>query len=140
MEICESHVPFKSRINWIHRRGHQPLVHPFILLYIMVLDVEMIPESSYIVASQNLLASRLGDEVVILSLQGGKYYGLNPLAAFVWNLLSDPVRFSDLQMAVLEEYDVTAEQCAQDLGRLLQDLQNEGLIQISANGEANLPE
>lgn len=105
----------------------------------MVFDLEMIPESSYIVASKDLLASRLGDEVVILSLKGGKYYGLNPLAAFVWNLLSDPVTFADLRAAVLNEYDVSDDQCTEDLGKLLLDLKQEGLVMISENGSPDFP-
>lgn len=114
-------------------------LRPLRTIELMVLDLDMIPESSYIVASKDLLASRLGDEVVILSLSGGKYYGLNPLAAFVWNLLADPVKFSDLRQAVLDEYDVSDEQCTADLGKLLLDLKEEGLVMISENGRPEFP-
>ena len=95
-----------------------------------MIAVEMIPQTSYIVASKDLLSSRLGDEIVILSVNGGKYYGLNPLAAFVWNFLSDPVQFDTLKSAVLSEYEVAEDQCIKDLTKLINDLQNEGLVSI----------
>lgn len=90
----------------------------------------MISTSSYIVAAKDLLSSRLGEEIVILSVNGGKYYGLNPLAAFVWSRLSEPVRFDSLLAFVMEEYDVAEDRCIQDLSKLLEDLKSEGLVDV----------
>ena len=82
------------------------------------------------------MSSRLGDEIVILSVSAGKYYGLNPLAAFVWGQLSDPVKFADLRSAVLSEYEVSEDQCTADLNKLLNDLRSEGLVDVMENGTA----
>ncbi|NND72404.1 MAG: PqqD family protein [Rhodothermales bacterium] len=97
----------------------------------MIAEAEMISEKAYIIVSKDLLSSRLGDEIVILSVNGGKYYGLNPLAAFVWGLLADPVKFNDLKMAVLQEYEVPEDKCVADLNKLIVDLQKEGLVSIA---------
>lgn len=85
-------------------------------------------EESVVVASRNHLASQLGDEIVILDLDDGTYYGLNPLAAFVWELVQDPVSVEDIHLRILDEYEVDSGSARTDLLQLLHDLERLGLV------------
>jgi len=86
------------------------------------------PESVVRVSS-NQVYSRLGDEVAILELDQGVYYGLNDTGSFLWNLMQKPVRVNEMRAALVEEFDVDAETAEKDLLRVLGDLRDAGLIE-----------
>ena len=75
------------------------------------------------------VSNRVGDEVAVLSLDRGMYFGLNPVGARIWELLRTPTRVSAVHAAILEEYDVDAERAKQDLLELLGRLLKTGLIE-----------
>ena len=84
-----------------------------------------------VVAAADLLSCDLVGEAAILDLKNGIYYGVNSVAAFIWNLVQQPQSVDELKTAMLEEYDVEEEQCEADLIRLLIDLKEHGLIKKS---------
>lgn len=92
--------------------------------------VSRLDEDAIIVASKDQVASELGDEKVILSLEEGMYYGLNPVGARIWELIQEPTTIRDVRDQLLEEYDVDAEQCERDIRALASDLAAEELIEV----------
>jgi len=90
--------------------------------------------TSTVVASEHQTSSQVGDEQVILDLEGGVYYGLNDVGARIWELVQEPVRVEEIVAEIRKEYDVTEEQCAADVKELLAELEEYGLVRISANG------
>ena len=80
--------------------------------------------------SPNQVSSDLDGESVILDLASGKYYGLDEVGAFIWKLMQTPIQVQALRDALLAEYDVTPEDCAQDVLDLLQQLQTAGLVEV----------
>jgi len=85
---------------------------------------------STVAASKEQVSCGLGDEVVLLSLKRGVYYGLDPVGSRVWQLLETPQTVAALRDAILEEYDVTPERCEEDLFALLRHLAEEELIEV----------
>lgn len=88
----------------------------------------MLSHDASIIAMRETVFSDLGDEVAILNLRSGEYFGLNPVGAFVWSLIQERQTFGRLCSAVVGEYDVTPEQCAADLDRLFREMVREDLI------------
>jgi hypothetical protein len=84
---------------------------------------------SVVRVSASQVSSRLGDEVAILELDRGVYYGLNDTGSFLWNLMQKPVRVNEMRTALVEEFDVDAETAEKDLLRVLADLRDAGLIE-----------
>ena len=84
---------------------------------------------SVVCVSSNQVYSRLGDEVAILELDQGVYYGLNDTGSFLWNLMQKPVRVNEMRAALVEEFDVDADTAEKDLLRVLADLRDAGLIE-----------
>jgi len=72
----------------------------------------------------------LGDEVAILHLGSGLYYGLNGVGARVWALIQEPRSISDLGDAILREYEVDQPRCERDLAALLTALAKAELIEV----------
>lgn len=75
-----------------------------------------------------LLEAELGDELVALDPQEGSCFGFNDVAASVWRQLDQPKTFAQLSLALLEQYDVGADQCARELKQLMDDLVEKGLV------------
>lgn len=86
--------------------------------------------SSVVGATREQVSCNLGDEAAILNLKNTVYYGLNPVGARVWNLVQQSRSVSEIRDALLEEYDVVAEQCERDLLELLEKMREQGLIEI----------
>ncbi|HYL69090.1 MAG TPA: PqqD family peptide modification chaperone [Candidatus Limnocylindria bacterium] len=87
---------------------------------------------SVVVAASEQVSCPLGEESAILNLKNSVYYGLDPVGARVWNLLREPKSVRELRDTLLDEYDVGAERCEQDLLELLEKMRVEGLIEVRA--------
>lgn len=91
---------------------------------------QLVSLSSVAVASSELISANLDGEVIILGYKSGAYYSLDQVGGFVWELLQDPRKVSDLRDAILEEYDVELAQCERDLLALLEELAGKQLIDL----------
>jgi hypothetical protein len=84
---------------------------------------------SVVRAVDSQVSSRLGDEVAILELDQGVYFGLNNTGAFLWNLMQQPVRVNEMHAALVEEFEVDLDTAEKDLLRVLGELRDAGLIE-----------
>ncbi|NJM65476.1 MAG: lasso peptide biosynthesis PqqD family chaperone [Acaryochloris sp. RU_4_1] len=89
-----------------------------------------ISKQTTVVATPEQVSSDLAGESVILNLKTGMYFGLNEVGTSIWNLLQEPRSVHDICDAILQEYEVAAEQCEQDVLSLLQELAESELIEI----------
>jgi hypothetical protein len=86
---------------------------------------------SIVSATKDQVSAEISDEVVILNLKTGIYFGLNPIGAFIWRLIQNPLPISSIQAAVLNDYDVDPESCEKAINDLLQQLAEHGLIEVT---------
>ncbi len=77
---------------------------------------------------QDVLFRDVDGEAVILNLATGKYFGLDQVGTRMWALLAQHKSISDAYHALLDEYDVTAEQLQHDLLNLVENLASHRLI------------
>ncbi len=82
-------------------------------------------------SSEDVVAQKVGDEMVLLNLESGVYYGLDAVGSRVWELLTEHGRLRTIFETMAAEYDVTPEVLQQDLLHLVQELQARGLIQVA---------
>ncbi len=87
---------------------------------------------SIVVASPHQVSCPLGEESAILSLSSTIYYGLNPVATRIWNLLQKPRSVRELRDTLVKEYDVEVDRCERDLLELLETMSAEGLIKVGS--------
>jgi Coenzyme PQQ synthesis protein D (PqqD) len=86
--------------------------------------------SSIVGATRDHVSCSLGDEAAILNMKNTVYYGLNPVGTRVWDLVQQARSVGEIRDALLDEYDVEAEQCERDLLDLLQKMREQGLIEV----------
>ncbi len=89
-----------------------------------------ISERTTVVATKNQVYADLSGEAAILDLKTSTYFGLNTVGASIWKLIQKPKKVSEIQNAILEEYDVEPGRCEHDILELLEELSKHGLIEI----------
>ncbi|MEM6760489.1 MAG: PqqD family protein [Pseudomonadota bacterium] len=79
--------------------------------------------------ADGVVASDLGEEWALLDLESSMYFTLNTVAVEVWKSLEEqPSDIDVLVDAVVQKFDVTSDQCRDDVNSLLADLTEAGLI------------
>jgi hypothetical protein len=91
----------------------------------------MITLDTKVVASKGQVSCDLAGEAAILNLKNGVYYGLDAVGACIWNLVQEPKTFAELRDKMLEQYEVEANRLEPDLRALLDQLAEQGLIEIT---------
>lgn len=85
---------------------------------------------------ENVLFQQIGDkenEIVLLDVQNGGYFGLNEVGASIWSLIREGKTIGSILAALLQEYDVDEEHLRSDLVQYLSELHSRGLIEIHEN-------
>ena len=76
-----------------------------------------------IAASPNVVAREVGDETVLLDLDEGTYFGLNPVGGSIWAFLESGSRpVSAICEMIVSEYDVEADEAFEDVVALVETL------------------
>lgn len=84
---------------------------------------------SIIRRNEDLLSSDIDGEIVMMSIENGSYYGVNPIGSRIWDIVRNPVKVSDIISVLLKEYDVSKDICENDVLTFLNTLYNEHIIQ-----------
>ena len=71
------------------------------------------------------------DELMMLNIEQGAYYSLDPIAAEIWSMLEQPARVQELVEALQARYDVEPSQCEADVLAFLGELQQNGMIVVN---------
>jgi hypothetical protein len=74
------------------------------------------------------ISGRLHDELVMMDLEQGKYFSLNPVATRVWEMLEQPMEAAEICSFLTDEYDVSSEQCIVEVEELLREMGKMGLV------------
>ena len=77
----------------------------------------------------DVVSRRLGDEVVLVHLRTNRIFSLSPTGARFWELFSDGKSRTEIEAALLQEYDVTPEAVSTDVDALVRTLEAEQLVQ-----------
>ena len=83
-----------------------------------------------VIVPEHVMVRQLGDECVILDMASGYYFGLDPVGARIWQLLSQTSVVAEIVERLAQEYDVTPEQAESDLVRFVDELKANGLLSV----------
>jgi hypothetical protein len=67
---------------------------------------------------------------ILLHLESGVYYTLNPAGTLIWELLDRRIAGQELLTVLRDRYSVEEEEARRDLVDLLEEFAREGLISI----------
>ena len=86
--------------------------------------------SSVISRKSDLLFSNMDDEVVMMNIEKGEYYGLDEIGSRIWQIIENPVTLDELIQVLVEEYDVDRETCRIDVVVFIEELRKKDLVNI----------
>lgn len=84
-----------------------------------------------VVQNKEIDVSDLNGEKVMMNIDKGEYFSLNSMGSRIWNLIEEPKRIGDIVNTLLEEYDVSEEECKDNVTKFLDVLTYVDLINIS---------
>lgn len=94
-------------------------------------DPKPMMDAPLITRHPDLLETTLDNEVVLMSIERGSYYGLENTARRIWQLIEQPRTKADLVQVLASEYDAAPEQIAQDIESFLQKLLDHGIVTLA---------
>ena len=69
--------------------------------------------------NEQILDGELDDNQVMMHLEKGKYFGLNPVGKRIWELIEEPKSFPEITQNLMSEFDVTEAQCTSEVRAFL---------------------
>ena len=80
------------------------------------------------------LSAKVGDELVMMSVEKGRYVGFAEVGARIWELLETPQTVDDLCARLVEEFDVTPDVCRAEVETFLKELEEHGAAALDPKG------
>ena len=76
------------------------------------------------------IATELDNMVVMMSVEQGKYYGLDSVGSRIWNLLEQPRRVMEVCAIIQDEFAVERETCERDVLEFIDRLVAVNLLKV----------
>ena len=74
------------------------------------------------IQNKTIVQSQIGEEVVMLDMESGFYFGLNSVASVIWGLLADEIGFEKLIDQLMAQFNVERSVCEADTQELLDQM------------------
>ena len=80
--------------------------------------------------NQEIDASELDGETVMMDMERGNYFMLNPVGSRIWELIEKPVSVEEIIHRLREEYEVSLEECHEAVKEFLHELHHANLLYL----------
>jgi len=70
--------------------------------------------------NQQIIDGELDDNQVMMHLEKGKYFGLNPVGKRIWELIAHPISFEEITDVLLAEFNVEKSTCMKEVEAFLE--------------------
>jgi len=91
--------------------------------------------SARVVVQPSVIYRDVSGEFVLLNLQSGVYYGLDPIGSRMWQLLMDERDVDEVCSIMVDEYETSSDVLRADIDRLVNELAEKGLVSIQPPAE-----
>ncbi len=80
------------------------------------------------IQNKSIVQSKIGEEVVMLDMESGFYFGLNSVASVIWGLLANEIGFEELIDQLMAQFEVERSLCETDTRELLDQMLEKNII------------
>jgi hypothetical protein len=77
------------------------------------------------------LSARVGDEIMMMSPEHGKYIGVNEVGARIWELIETPSDVITVYEELQREFEVSPEVCKAEVDSFLAEMEKHGAIVVN---------
>ena len=81
-----------------------------------------------LIRDPDLVAADMDGDLVMMSIDNGEYYGVGGVGPRIWELLESPRTVEQITAAIVEEFDVEADTCREDMLGFIRQLLDMGLV------------
>ena len=92
--------------------------------------MDKINPNNKIIRKENALFTRMDNELVMMDMDKGLYFGLNSTGADLWSLISHPIKLSDILIELSKKYKCSQDVYKVDVIKFFLALEKNGLIEI----------
>jgi len=90
----------------------------------------MLNLDSIVQRRRDVIAAEADQDLVMVSIENGSYYGVSDIAREIWGAIEQPKRISDLIDDLFATYNVDRGRCEAETLSFLEDLLSEHLLQV----------
>jgi len=76
----------------------------------------------------DIIDSEIDDEIVMMDVERGNYFGLNVVGSSIWQSLEELQTVESLVDIIIEEYDVSREKCKKDITPFIEQMLKSKLL------------
>lgn len=80
------------------------------------------------VKNPEVIHSKIGDEVVLLNIKSGMYFGMNQVASAIWEILAKQSTMEMIIEELMKQFEVDRVTCESQTKELLENLIEKKLI------------
>ena len=78
--------------------------------------------------NNEIIDGTLEENLVMMHIEKGKYFGLNPVGKRIWELLEQPKSTEEITDILLTEFEVTPEQCTAEVQEFLDKMEKSDVV------------
>jgi hypothetical protein len=90
----------------------------------------MLTLNSIIQRDPEVIAGEVDQDLIMVSIASGHYYGVSDVAREIWDAIERPKRVADLVNDLTATYNVDSSSCKEQTLSFLEALLGEGLLQV----------
>lgn len=80
------------------------------------------------IQNPDIIGSQIDDEMVMMDVEKGAYFGLDAVASFIWQTLEKPHSTQDIVDKILKDFEVSQKQCEEDIAPFIKHLSKANLV------------
>jgi hypothetical protein len=81
-----------------------------------------------LIGSESVVCAELDGEAILLNIDTGLYFGLDPVGTTIWNALTGGATAEEIAAQVAEQFDAPLDQILADVREFLALLSEKGLV------------
>jgi len=96
----------------------------------------MLTVTSIIQRDPEVIAAEADQDLIMVSIASGYYYGISNVAREIWDAIESPKRISDLIQDLTTTYNIDQTSCEDQTLSFLETLLKEGLVRVKDGSAA----
>lgn len=86
-------------------------------------------KNHYWIRRDEIFSQSIQGEEVLMSLDSGEYFGLNGVAAFIWQLLQTPIQLDTLAAQIEQAFEIGRRDIRSEVEEFIFQLRQKGLVE-----------
>jgi hypothetical protein len=88
-------------------------------------------DATIVSRSPSVLTAEVDGEIVMMSIEQGRYFGLDDIGSDIWNRLDTPCSFAELIDRLARDYDADRAAIAADVRALLGRMAEQDVVRLA---------